>query len=63
MEVLKFRHDFEGYVWRRDLARKLIDQFDRRVAQKFRGITDVGNPFRLKSHEPRARCIRGYGII
>ena len=61
--MLKFRDYLKRIGWRAHCLRDLIDPSGRGVTEKLRSDSNVRDPGRVKSHQPRTGGIRRHRII
>src|SRR5260370_12841542 len=61
--MLELRHDVEGSFRELHSFCKLLDKFERRIAQKLGRLMDMQDAVRINSHEPSTGCVSGYRIV
>src|SRR5258708_27457712 len=61
--MLELRHHVEGSFRELHSFCKLLDKFERRIAQKLGRLMDMQDAVRINSHEPSTGCVSGYRIF
>src|SRR5258708_12052706 len=61
--MLELRHHVEGSFRELHSFCKLLDKFERRIAQKLGRLMDMQAAVRINSHEPSTGCVSGYRIL